>query len=62
MKYADVASERKCFEYAFKVYSDHIMPNLPNFQRGIIHNDLNEDNFVCSSNEQDDYIGLIDFF
>ena len=62
MKYADVASERECFEYAFRVYSDHVIPNLPNFQRGTIHNDLNEDNIVCTK-EGDDYklLGLIDF-
>ena len=62
MKYADVASEKECFEYAFRVYSDHVIPNLSNFQRGVIHNDLNEANFVCT-NEGDDsqLVGLIDF-
>lgn len=62
MKYADIATEKEYFEYAFRVYSEHVLPNLPNFQRGIIHNDLNEDNFVCT-NEGDDFkfLGLIDF-
>ena len=59
MKYADVAAERECFEYAFRVYAEHVMPNLSNFQRGIIHNDLNEDNFVCTS--EGEFLGLIDF-
>ena len=62
MKYADVASERECFEYAFRVYSKYVIPNLPSFQRGTIHNDLNADNIVCT-NEEDDYkfFGLIDY-
>lgn len=62
MKYADIAIERECFEYAFKVYSEHVMPNLSNFQRGTIHNDLNEDNFVCTNEgENCKSLGLIDF-
>ena len=63
MKYADVSSERECFEYAFRVYSEHVIPNLPKFQRGTIHNDLNEDNIVCSNEENNNIVlGLIDFF
>ena len=62
MKYADVPSERKHFEYAFKVYSDYVKPNLPYFQRGIIHNDLNEGNFVCINEQNNQFLmGLIDF-
>jgi len=63
MKYADVAKERECFEYAFKVYSEHIRPNLSNFQWSVIHGDLNDDNFVCSTNEEGvcNLLGLIDF-
>ena len=61
MKYADVPSERKHFEYAFRTYSDYVKPSLPNFQKGVIHNDLNEDNFVCNDEENNEFIGLIDF-
>ena len=49
MKYADDAREKEYFEYAFRVYSEHVMPNLSNFQRGTIHNDLNGDNLVCTN-------------
>ena len=63
MKYADVAEERECFEYAFRMYSEHVKPNLCNFQRGTIHNDLNEDNLVCKNEGNDcKFHGLIDFF
>ena len=62
MKYADDAREKEYFEYAFRVYSEHVMPNLSNFQRGTIHNDLNEDNFVCTNEGANhERFGLIDF-
>ena len=62
MKYADVAEERELFEYVFKCYSEHVQPNMHNFSRSTLHNDLNEDNFVCNEKSGTSTIGLIDCF
>lgn len=62
MKYADLAEEREYFEYIFKCYSEHVQPQLYNFQKSTIHNDLNEDNFVCNNEGGDWNINLIDCF
>ena len=62
MKYADVAEEREYFEYVFKCYSEHVQPNVHNFSKNTLHNDLNEDNFVCNERCGASTIGLIDCF
>lgn len=62
MEYADIAEEREQFEYVFKCYSEHVQPKLCNFSRSVLHNDLNEDNFVCNEEYGKSVIGLIDCF
>ena len=62
LQYADVAEEKNCFESAFKYYSDFVVPNLPQFQTSVLHNDLNGDNFVCTAEKPIEFVGLIDVF
>ena len=34
-------------EEVFRLYSEHVQPNMVYFKRGAVHNDLNCDNFIC---------------
>ncbi|XP_065888642.1 hydroxylysine kinase-like isoform X2 [Dysidea avara] len=60
MKYADTAEDREYFESSLNTYAEYIQPRLTKFQTGVIHNDINEGNLLCTNNNPSELVGIID--
>ena len=62
LEFADIAEEKESFETAFRYFSEYVVPKFPQFQTSVLHNDLNADNFVCTTESPCELVGLIDMF
>ena len=63
MKYVSTEEDRRMLETVFRWYAEHVQPNMVNFKKGAVHNDLNCDNLICvkeTSGETWEFSGLID--
>ena len=63
MKYVSTEKDRRMLETVFRWHTEHVQPNMVNFKKGVVHNDLNCDNLICvkeTSGETWEFSGLID--